>query len=353
MKASKMTKWLCAMTVSGALTIGLLGCSSADTAGKGNEPEEAVAETKTSEPEGTSGTEEPAEGEITGLKIGVAMPNAGDEYRSTWGKYFTEHAKAAGAEVIITDASDDVSKQISDCESLIAQQCDVIIVNPLDTTGIVPALEQIKAADIKCIMLDFYPSEEYSDLYDAFIGFSAEDIGAIQGEAIKNWLEEKDKDLSLGYVVGMYSIVSEMGRRDGVYEVLGVEEPTVEAEANWKAEEAMALAEDWMQAHPDINVYACMSDQMAIGVIQALTAANVDMEEVFVAGIDGLSPGIEYVKKGTLDVTISHDLKADTKSCLTLCEQLMKGEEVEKMNFLPKETLIVLTPENVNEYYPD
>lgn len=283
------------------------------------------------------------------LKIGYAQANGGDEFRAAWCKSFSQKVKDKGYELVTTDASDDISKQISDVENLIKQGCDVIAVSGLDAQGIIPALEAIKSAGIKCIMVDTDVEDE--SLFDCSVSDSALEAGRMQGEYIKKWLEEKKVDLKLGYVVGMYSLDFTLGRRDGCYEVLGIDKAEVEAEAMWKANNAMTLAEDWIQAYPDLNVIACMNDDMANGVIQAMAAANKNMDDICIVGVDGLKAGAENIKAGTLDATVARDLEKETDIYLELCEKLAAGEEVEK--HVAPESMFVMDASNVYEYFPD
>lgn len=336
-------KKLLAMVLSVTVLAGLLtGCGSSVTGGEEKETAVAAAVEQTAAGKETEDSGKP-------LKIGYAQANAGDEFRAAWLKSFSKKAEEKGYILATTDASDDISKQISDVESLILQGCDVIAVNGLDSEGIVPALEAIKAAGIKCVMVDTTVTDE--SLYDCIICEDSLVTGRKQGEYIKSWLEEKALEPKLGYVVGMYSMTFTLGRRDGVYEVLGIEKPVVENEAMWKANSAMTLAEDWMQAYPDLNVIACMNDDMAIGVIQALKSAGKNMDEILVVGVDGLSAGANYIKEGSLDATVARDLEAETSLYLEICEKLAAGESVEKQ--IAPESSFVMDASNVQEYYPD
>lgn len=320
---------------------GVTGCGSAE-----NQTSKVPNENKT---EAATSTDEMDSKTGESLKIGYAQANGGDEFRASWLNSFSKKVEANGHTLVTTDASDDISKQISDVESLIQQGCDVIAVNGLDSEGIIPALEAIKAAGIKCVMVDTTVEDE--SLYDASICEDSMDTGRMQGEYVKSWLEEKGVELDLGYVVGMYSMTFTLGRRDGCCEVLGIEKPNVEAEGQWKANNAMTLAEDWIQAYPDLNVIACMNDDMANGVIQAMKAAGKNSDDICIVGVDGLSAGAECIKEGTMDATVARDLEKETSLYLEVCEKLVAGETVEK-NIAP-DSAFIMDLTNVNEYYPD
>lgn len=335
-----MKKKLVALMLSAVMAVSVLaGCGGSNAGGTTDQA--AATDTAEAAEDGT--------GETKTIKIGYSQANAGDAFRSSWLKSFSAKTDAKGYTLVTTDASDDISKQISDVENLILQGCDVICVNGLDTEAIIPALEAVKAAGIPCVMVDTDVADE--NLFDCSISENALTVGRIQGEYIKNWIEERNVDLKLGYIVGMYAMTTTYGRRDGVYEVLGIDKATVENEGMWKANDAMSLAEDWLQAYPDLNVIACMNDDMAIGVIQAYNAAGVNMDDVLIIGIDGLEAGAGYIKEGTLDATVGRDLDKETSMYLDVCEKLAAGEQVEKK--IDPDSSFILDASNVYEYYPD
>lgn len=259
--------------------------------------------------------------------IAVSLNDA-DEYRTSWLNAFTEQAEAKGYKVISANAGSDASKQIADVESLIAQQPDIMVLHSYSEDGGVPALEALDAAGIPTVLFDFPVA---SDLYVTWITDKQALNGEIQANYVNEWLAEDDSRVAnVGYIVGMYSMEAAMPRRDRFYEVLGITEPMAEKEGNWSANEAMSITEDWLQAYPDMNVFACMNDDMAIGCIQALTAAGVNMDDVLVLGIDGTDAAIPYLESGELDCTAARDVNLETAFTLETCEKILAGETVEK-----------------------
>lgn len=259
--------------------------------------------------------------------IAVSLNDA-DEYRTQWLNAFTEQANARGYKVITANAGSDASKQLSDVESLLLQQPDILVMHAYSADGAVPALDAIEAEGIPCVLFDFDVNAEN---YTTQIVDQQATYGMMQGEYIKAWLEaDPSRELHLGYVVGMYAMEGAMPRRDGLYETLGIESAEAEAEANWSANEAMALTEDWLQAYPEMNVFACMSDEMAVGVIQALVSAGKNMDDVLVLGVDGSDVGLQYLASGELDATAARDVQIETSFTLEICEKILAGETVEK-----------------------
>lgn len=286
-----------------------------------------------------------AEGSIPeDVTIAVSLNDA-DEYRTQWLNTFTAQCEEKGYKVISANAASDASKQISDVESLLLQQPDIVVMHAYSADGAGPALDAIEAAGVPCVMFDF---EVTADNYTTYIADEQSTYGQMQAEYIQEWLDEDEsRELNLGYIVGMYSMEGAMPRRDGLYEALGIEEPMAEAEGNWNANDAMSITEDWLQAYPDMNVFACMSDEMAVGVIQALNAAGTNMDDVLVLGIDGADVAKEYLASGDLDATAARDIEIESGFTLETCEKILSGETVEKR--LEPMGISLLTKENYTE----
>lgn len=257
------------------------------------------------------------------VTIAVSLNDA-DEYRTQWLDTFTELCDEKGYHVISANAGSDASKQISDVESLLLQQPDIVVMHAYSAEGAGPALDAIEAAGLPCVLFDF---DVTADNYTTQVVD-----------------EDESRELNLGYIVGSYSMEGAMPRRDGLYEALGVEEPMAEAEGNWNANDSMSITEDWLQAYPDMNVFACMSDEMATGVIQALNAAGKNMDDVLVLGIDGAAVAMEYLESGDLDATAARDVNIETGFTLETCEKILSGETVEKR--LQPMGISLLTKEN-------
>ena len=269
----------------------------------------------------------PATAQENSYTIAVSLNDA-DEYRTQWLNTFTEQCEEKGYKVISSNAASDASKQISDVESLLLQQPDILVLHAYSADGAAPALDAIEAAGIPCVLFDF---DVTADNYTTQVADTQYTYGQVQGEYAKAWLaEDPTRELHLGYIVGMYAMEGAMPRRDGLYDALGIEQPEAEAEGNWSANEAMTITEDWLQAYPDMNVFACMSDDMAIGAIQALVAAGKNMDDVLVLGVDGTDAAKLYLASGELDATAARNIAIETAFTLETCEKILAGETVEK-----------------------
>ena len=96
-----------------------------------------------------------ADGSASDLKIGVSIPLEANNSIKTWYKAIQARAEVYGFEVMGIDAQGDASKQSSDINTLIGQDIDALIVWPLDSKAIQPALDRVADKGIPTFGIDF------------------------------------------------------------------------------------------------------------------------------------------------------------------------------------------------------
>jgi ABC-type sugar transport system substrate-binding protein len=308
-----------------------------------SQSETAETPAEPSESEGDQSVET-AGGEPLHIAVSVDGNNA---YRHTWTALFQEQAEERGYTVDIANADSDANKQIADTEALLARNPDVFVMMAYSHDGAVPAVEAIKAAGVPVVLYDFSVG---TDNYDTFLSVGTEPAGRQSGEYLKEWLEaDPSRTNNIGYLVGDYAMETAMPRLWSMQEAFPEMNILAEAQANWTAADAVKYTEDWLQAYPEMNIFACQNDEMAIGVIQALTAAGkIDDPNILVMGYDGIEAAMEYVEDGYM-VTSARNIPLEAETVLDTCEKLAHGEEV------PKEIVdfsdpVMVTKDNVEEY---
>jgi erythritol transport system substrate-binding protein len=85
--------------------------------------------------------------------------------------------------------------------------------------------------------------------------------------------------------------------------------------ANWDRQQGQAKMEALLSAHPDINGVISGNDEMALGAINALKAAN-KLSKVKVLGFDGNQDAANAVKAGELVATVLQPIVAGTNKAV-------------------------------------
>src|SRR3954469_1272838 len=89
--------------------------------------------------------------------IGVDYPRADTDFWNSYISYVPKFASGGGVTLKTTSSSNDVSKLISNTQTLISQGVKGIVMAPQDTAAIAPTLEQLKTKKIPVVTIDTRP----------------------------------------------------------------------------------------------------------------------------------------------------------------------------------------------------
>ncbi len=270
------------------------------------------------------------------IVVGLSL-NLQDEINVKFQEVYREliETKYPQIELIVTNALGDTARQLSDVESLLEQDVDIIILRAVDADAGVACVEKIKSTNPDIYIL-LHDSNVNSDLWDVRVMGDQGDHGHAIGQYLKEYLDaDESRVVNMGYIHGG-TTTTVMRRETGIYDICqeyvdaGRLNTLITGLATWSADKAMALAEDWLNTYPEINCIAAASDEMAIGVIQALEGAGVDMDKFLVFGVDGTEAGQSYIRSGELDATSYQNIPVAVDKILEVCVGLMNGQTYEK-----------------------
>ena len=107
---------------------------------------------------------------------------------------------------------------------------------------------------------------------------------------------------------------------------------------DWVREKGMNAAMDMIQAHPEISVIYGLSDEMALGAVQACKQLN--REDIICVGLDGNPNAFESVKAGELTATLDCGPVAIGANAIKALAEAIDGvERTEKV--IEAETTVV------------
>lgn len=99
--------------------------------------------------------------------------------------------------------------------------------------------------------------------------------------------------------------------------------------ANWSRSEALDLMENWLNAHPgEIDGVIGQNDEMALGAIEAIEQAGLDVYEFAIAGIDGVTDAMLAVQEGKMH-SILQDATAQAQGALDVLMARIVGSDWE------------------------
>ena len=175
---------------------GLVGCGggSSETAAPAAEAPaaEAEAEAPAAEEEAPAADAEAPAAAASGNKVGVAMPTKDLQRWNQDGSNMQAELEAAGYEVDLQYASNDVATQVSQSENLINGGCAALVIASIDGESLTTVLESAKSAGIPVIAYDRLIMN--TDAVSYYATFDNYMVGTKQGQYIVDTLDLDNAD---------------------------------------------------------------------------------------------------------------------------------------------------------------
>ncbi|HLQ39565.1 MAG TPA: D-ribose ABC transporter substrate-binding protein [Tetragenococcus sp.] len=255
------------------------------------------------------------------LKVGVSISTLNNPFFVSVKDGINDLAKENDTKTIVSDAQNDTSKQSNDMDDLIQQDVDVILVNPVDSSAIEPAVQAANEANIPVIALD-----RSSDGGKVLTLVASDNVkgGEMAADFIIDKVGEGAKVVQLEGIPGA-SATRERGK--GFENIAKKDLDIVESQsADFDRAKGLTVMENILQSNSDIKAVFAQNDEMALGAIEALKAA--DQSDVLVVGFDGNEDGIKAAEAGTLSATVAQQPTEMGKLALQAAYDHFAGKDV-------------------------
>ncbi|MCP3386701.1 substrate-binding domain-containing protein [Bradyrhizobium sp. CCGUVB4N] len=281
-------------------------------------------------------------------KVGFSQCTTLEPWRVQFNKDIQAEAKNhPDIDLIITDGQDKTQKQVADCDNLIVQQVNVLLISPKESAGLTGVVEKAIDAKIPVIVLD---RNVDTKRITQFIGGDNVAIGKAAGEHAVKLLGGPGK--AAGNVVEIWGGMGTQpahDRHDG-FHAFTDKEPGIKYLLNnqsgdWKQDKAYDIMTTALRNNEKIDMVYGHNDPMAYGAYLAAKDAGRDKDIKFIIGIDGLpDEGVTWVSKGQLSATFLYATPG--AEGLRQAAKLLKGEKLEPVITLPT---MLITKENASE----
>lgn len=281
------------------------------------------------------------EGGQGGQRIGLSISTLNNPFFVTLRDGAQQAADEAGVELIISDAQNDAATQQDDVQNFVTQQVDAILVNPVDSEAIVPAVQAANQADIPVIALDRGASGgEIATL----IASDNVEGGRLAGE-------ELIELVGSGPVAQLEGIPGASPTRDrgqGFEEVIDGQdavELVASQTANFDRAEGLNVTENILQSNPEIKGIFAQNDEMALGAVRAL--GNRAGTDVKIVGFDAVEDALNAIQDGKMNATVAQQPDRIGSLGVENAMKVIEGESVDENIPVPVK---LVTEENVSEF---
>jgi ribose transport system substrate-binding protein len=218
-----------------------------------------------------------------------------------------EAGKLGVKKLLTTNANSDLGKQISDIQSMIAQGAQALIVAPLNSEGLEPALKAARDKNIPVITIDRKLSTAtLCKDYVTFIGSDFVEQGKRAGEKLSTATGGTGK---VAILLGASGNNVTTDRTAGFKDYLKTSAPglqvVAEQSGEFTREKGQSVTENLLQAHPDITAVYAENDEMALGAVTAIRSAGKKPgTDVKVVSVDGTRNVVQAIVKGDVNADI-------------------------------------------------
>ncbi|MCT9080629.1 sugar ABC transporter substrate-binding protein [Streptomyces fulvoviolaceus] len=287
------------------------------------------------------GSESDAGGDVDGSVTLGFVNGANTHFHQCLLKSVEETAKTEKATLYSANSKQDAGTELSNIEDMIARNVDALIVQTVNVDALEGDIAKAKSAGIPI----YLTSVATSDLSDV-LGVAKVDLKQA-GALDAGWIEKDaaGKDVKVGIVAGAPGAASDLL----VGGFKGALPATAKVVANqpgmFNPAKAQDVAENMIQAQPDLDYAFVANEEMAFAVRKAFDAAGA--EDVKIVTVNGTDEGLAAVTSGEFSATVANSAMSIGQTAVKNTIGLLnKDKTVDKIANIP---LVLVTKDNVSE----
>ena len=280
-------------------------------------------------------------------KVGVVMPTQSLQRWNQDGANMKEQLEAAGYEVELQYANNEVNTQVSQIETMILNGAQVLVVASIDGGALDTVLGEAKDAGITVIAYDrLLTGTTNVDYYTTFDNYG---VGTIQGTYVKEQLDldnaegpfhieftagSPDDNNALLFFQGAFDVLKPYIDAGKLIVTSGQTEFDQVATPAWKSETAQARMDAILTANyadgTTLDVCLCSNDSTALGVTNSLINFGFTAENMpIITGQDCDIANTKNMVKGLQSMSVFKDTRTLAAQTVAMVNDILSGNEPE------------------------
>jgi ribose transport system substrate-binding protein len=309
---------------------------------------------------GTSGTTNTSTSGSTlapgaSFKLGVSLTFNNTDFWTNYISYEQKFAKQYNATLIgPLVANNDAGKQLNDVKTLIQQGAQALIVNPVDSAAIAPALDYAASKNVPVVSVDVAPSTG-----KVFMIVRADNVK--YGQQSCQYIG--DHSGGSGHVAVLQGDLASLNgkdRSDGCKQTLQKSFPNVqiaEYATKWDTPTAVNAAKTALSTYADLKGIYVEWGAPEDGIIAAEKAAGRftavgSPNHIVLVGNDGVPAEHAAIRAGTLDATISQPANSYAQYAVLYAQQALAGKKYSADQATDHKSTIVSLQGNLEDALP-
>jgi simple sugar transport system substrate-binding protein/ribose transport system substrate-binding protein len=264
------------------------------------------------------------------FKLGVSLTFNNTDFWTNYISYESKFASQYNATLIgPLVASNDAAKQITDIHTLIQEGAQALIVNPVDSAAIAPALDYAASKNIPVISVDVAPSTG-----KVFMIVRADNV--LYGQSSCKFIATHASSDSghIAILEGDLASLNGKDRTDGCTQVIKSSYPkfqTVEYATKWDTPTAVNDAKTALSTYPDLRGIYVEWGAPEDGILAAEQAAGKftavgKAPHIVLVGNDGVPHEHALIRASQLDGTISQPANSYAQYAIFYARAALEGK---------------------------
>ena len=232
-----------------------------------------------------------------------------------------------------------LNDQIKQVEDMIQRRVDLIGLQPVDSKGVIPVIQDANKAGIPVITVDTGADGGKVVTYIATDNYAA---GKQAGEWIARMIDGKGK---VAMIEGTPGSMQGRQRMEGFHEYIKAQRGinlAVSIPGHFERAKGMQVMEDILTAHPDLKAVFCANDEMALGALEALKQRNL-VGKVILLGMNGSWDALDATAKGLMQGTVVQYSRLHGTEFVRVAVQHLSGTRKTWPEYMPLPTFVADT----------
>ncbi len=259
-------------------------------------------------------------GSVGNGSIGFSVSTLNNPFFVTLSEGAKDKADELGVDLIVVDAGDETAKQTSDIEDLISRNISVLIVNPVDSDAVAPAVKDAVSKGIKVISVD-----RVVNGVDVDCAIASDNVAGAEAatEYLVSLIGEGAKVAELQGTTGASATID---RGQGFHNVADKKLNVVASQTgDFNRSDGMSVMENMLQADSGIQGVFAHNDEMALGAVEAIGSRNI-----VVVGFDATDDAQAAIKAGKMAATVAQKPDLMGATAVETAQKILNGEAVDK-----------------------
>jgi ribose transport system substrate-binding protein len=247
-------------------------------------------------------------------------------YQSTMNDTLKRLATSHGDSYLALDPDYDVSKQVNQMLDVANKHVSLVFLIPVDSGGVHAGLDALQQAGIPVINIDTAVVEGDVKLVHSVVATDDYMAGKLDGEQMVKNHPNGGKIAILDFPENQSCVDRVQGFLAGLGASRSKFDIVAQQDGAAALDKSLPIAQDIIQAHPDLMAFFAINDPSAMGAIAAINATHRSGIEVY--SIDGSPDGKAAILDGTMTADAAQVPIKEAEVAFTQALELLKTGKI-------------------------